>query len=183
MGDIDTSAEVDGATPAATESTDSGGSGFDPITSQEEFDKRLAGRLGRERAKFADYDAVKAKAAKFDELEAANKTELQKLAERAEAAEKRAAQAESVALRSKVAAAKGVPASSLTGTTEEELTASADELIAWRDGNKTAEPAPKKVPTATSGGGLKSGATGKGDSALTPKQLAAERLRQMRAGT
>lgn len=170
---------------ADTVDTESGGEkkepeGFDPITSQEEFDKRLAARLGRERAKFSDYEAVKAKAAKFDDLEAANKSELQKLSERAEAAEKRATAAERAAERQSVAAAKGVPATSLMGDTREELEASADELIAWRD--KNAPPPPKKVTTATSGGGLKSGATGNGDAALSPKALAAERLRQMRSG-
>lgn len=152
---------------------------FDPITSQEDFDKRLASRLTRERAKFSDYDALKAKADQLDKIEAANKTELQKAVERAEAAEKRASVAEFESLRAAVASDKGVPASSLAGSTREELEAAAEELLAWRG---QANPAPKKVTTATSGGGLKSGATGAGDSKLSPKAVAAERLRQMRAG-
>lgn len=180
MGDVVTSEE--GGTEveenAGAESRDTAPQ-FDPITNQEEFDKRLAQRLSRERSKFSDYDAIKAKAAKLDEIEAANKSELQKLAERAEAAEQRASAAEFASLRESVASGKGVPASSLTGTTREELEASADELIAWRDKNA---PAPKKVTTATSGGGLKSGATANGGANLSPKAVAAERLRQMRAG-
>ena len=48
---------------------------FEPITSQEQLDGILKGRLAREReqaaAKYADYDELKAKAAKFDEAEAA----------------------------------------------------------------------------------------------------------------
>lgn len=52
---------------------------FKPIGSQEELDRRVGERLARERAKFADYDDLKAKAEKFDEAEAATKTELQKL--------------------------------------------------------------------------------------------------------
>ncbi|OHU67401.1 hypothetical protein BKG87_22160 [Mycobacteroides chelonae] len=152
---------------------------FDPITNQEEFDKRLAQRLGRERAKFSDYDALKAKAAKLDEIEAANKSELQKLSERADAAEKRAEKAELESLRAAVASEKGVPASSLIGRTREELEAGADELIAWRDKNA---PPPKKVTTATSGGGLKSGAAANGGTTLSPKAHAAEQLRRMRAG-
>lgn len=64
-------ADDDGGTPPE----------FNPITSQDEFDHRIGDRLARERAKFADYDALKEKAAKFDEVDAASKTELQKLQE------------------------------------------------------------------------------------------------------
>lgn len=52
---------------------------FTPITSQEDLDRKLGERLARERSKYADYDDLKAKAAKFDEADAASKTELQKL--------------------------------------------------------------------------------------------------------
>ncbi len=115
------------------------------------------------------------------EYEDRDKSELQKALERAEAAEKAAAEAQFTAMRSKVAAAKGVPASSLTGTTEEELNASADELIAWRDQNKPpSTPTPKRTPT--SGGGLKSGASGSESTNLDPKAAAADALRRLRAG-
>lgn len=67
--------EGEGGAPAAPE----GGSEFKAITSQEELDRRVGDRLARERAKFADYDDLKAKAAKFDEVDQASKTELQKL--------------------------------------------------------------------------------------------------------
>lgn len=114
------------------------------------------------------------------EYEDRDKSELQKALERAEAAEKTAAEAQFSAMRSKVAAAKGVPASSLTGTTEEELNTSADELIAWRDQNKPpSTPTPKRTPT--SGGGLKSGASGS-ENNLDPKAAAADALRRLRAG-
>jgi hypothetical protein len=52
---------------------------FTPPTSQEEFDRMVGARLQREREKFADYDTLKEKAGKFDEADAASKTELQKL--------------------------------------------------------------------------------------------------------
>jgi hypothetical protein len=52
---------------------------FKPIASQEDLDRVIGDRLARERAKFGDYDDLKAKAAKFDEVDAASKTELQKL--------------------------------------------------------------------------------------------------------
>lgn len=71
-------------------------------------------------------------AQRLAELEESQKTEAQKAQERLEAAEKRAAELESKATRAEVAAAKGVPASLLTGNTVEELEASADALIAFK---------------------------------------------------
>lgn len=56
----------------------SGGSNFTPPASQEELNRIIEQRLARERGKFADYDDLKAKAAKFDEADAASKSELQK---------------------------------------------------------------------------------------------------------
>ena len=60
----------------ADEATD-----FQPITSQEQLDGILKGRLARERekvaSKYADYDDLKAKAAKFDEAEAAQASDLE----------------------------------------------------------------------------------------------------------
>ena len=62
---------------------------FTPITSQEEFDERIKARIARVKATPpADYDELKAKAAKLDELEEASKSELQKATERAEALQK-----------------------------------------------------------------------------------------------
>lgn len=80
----------------------------------------------------ADKKAALDKAKKFDDLENANKTELQKLTDRAEAAEKRANENDLKAVKADVAVAKGVPASLLSGTTEDELNASADALLAFR---------------------------------------------------
>lgn len=45
---------------------------------QADLDKQIQQRLDRERKRFADYDAVKAKAAKLDEIEKANATDLEK---------------------------------------------------------------------------------------------------------
>lgn len=62
------------------------------VFTQEELDRIVGDRLARERGKYADYDDLKAAAAKLKELEDANKTELEKAQEAREAAE-RAAQA------------------------------------------------------------------------------------------
>lgn len=149
---------------------ESGDSGFTPITSQEEFEKALGKRLAHERSKFADYEDVKAKAAQLDELQEAGKSELQKMQEAVEAAERRAKDAESKALRTEVAAEKGVPVSVLTGYSREELVASAEALLEWRASQ--AGGTARKADTAR----LKSGATG-GSESLTPKEKAAAALR------
>jgi hypothetical protein len=79
---------------------------------QAEMDAIIGERLKRDRAKYADYDELKAKAAKYDEAEEASKSELQKAVEerdrlKAELDKRDAerARAEKVA---KVAAEKGV---------------------------------------------------------------------------
>lgn len=60
---------TEGAPPAA----------FKAPASQEDLDRIVEQRLARERAKFADYEDLKSKAAKFDEADQASKTELQRL--------------------------------------------------------------------------------------------------------
>ena len=113
---------------------------FTAPASQEEMDRIIQARLDRERKKFADYDELKKAADRLTQIEEANKSEAEKAAARAEAAEKRAAELEAKALRAEVAAAKGVPAALLTGSTQEELEAAADALIAFRGEQKSAGP-------------------------------------------
>jgi DNA repair exonuclease SbcCD ATPase subunit len=124
------------------------GKEFTAITSQEDFDKAIQARIARERAKIpTDYDDLKTKAAKFAEWEEAQKTEAQKAQERLDAAEKRASELELKVTRAEVAAAKGVPANLLTGSTQEELEASADALIAFKG-----EPQPQRLHIPNEGG-------------------------------
>lgn len=125
-------------TAEAGEETEQAEQEFNAPESQEELDRIIQARLDRERKRFADYDEVKAKAAKLEEIEQANKTEAEKAAARAEAAEKRANELEAKALKAEVAASKGVPAALLTGSTQEELEESADALIAFRGEQKAA---------------------------------------------
>ena len=103
---------------------------------QAEVDAIVGDRLARERAKFADYEQLKDKAAKFDQVEEASKSDLQKEQDKSAKLQaeldKMKAQASAQAARDKVAAAKGVPAHLLTGSTEEECTAQADKLLQWR---------------------------------------------------
>lgn len=111
---------------------------FQPPASQEDLNRIIQERLAREREKFAGFDDIKAKAEQFDALQEQNKTDLQKEQERAAAAEKRAIKAELKALRADVAITKGVPPNLLSGSTKEELEASAVALLAF----KGEQPAP-----------------------------------------
>lgn len=125
------------ATADAGELTETDGAdSFKAPASQEELDRIIQARLDRERKRFGDYDELKARASKLAEIEEANKTEAEKAQARAEAAEKRATELEAKAIRAEVAAAKGVPVALLTGSTQEELEAAADALIAFRGEQK-----------------------------------------------
>jgi hypothetical protein len=112
---------------------------------QAEVDKVVADRLARERAKYADYDDLKARASKLDELESANQSELEKLTGKVASLtdENKGTKAENLRLR--VALAKGLTgdkaelADRLRGDTQEELEADADKLLSF----VSKEPEPK----------------------------------------
>ncbi len=96
------------------------------LASQLEHWKSMA-RKNEQRAK-----ENAAAAARLTEIEDAQKSEAEKLQAKLEAAERRAAEAEQARLRAEVAQTKGVPADLLSGSTEDELQASADALLAFR---------------------------------------------------
>jgi hypothetical protein len=105
---------------------------FAPITSQADLDRVIGERLNRQRAQFGDYDTLKTKAAKLDEIEAKSKSELERATDAAKAHEARASAAETALMRHQVAAAKGIPAEladRLNGKTKEEMEADADKLL------------------------------------------------------
>jgi len=91
---------------------------------QEQIDALVEERLVRDRKSSGYYD-MKEKAEKYDELQEASKTELQKLKERAEKAEveiKALKQNEQIeAWKQEVSEATGVKTSLLSGTTKEEI--------------------------------------------------------------
>ncbi len=100
---------------------------------QSEMNAILQDRLARERGKYADYEVFKAKAEKFDAAEEAEKSELQKANERADALKKQVDQLTAAAslrdLRAKVAKATGVPEELLNADTEEACTAQAQAIL------------------------------------------------------
>lgn len=106
---------------------------------QEELNAIIDKRYARMMEKFADYDDLKAKAAKLDELEEASKSELQKATERAEKLEaelngmKR--EAEVRAIRDEVATEMNIPSNLLTGSTKEECEAQAKNILEFAKPN------------------------------------------------
>lgn len=166
------------ATPAPTTQADpaSGASpAYTPPASQAELDRIIGDRLARERAKFSDYDTVKAKADRLDAAEQAAKTEAQRLSERIAAAEARAIAADRRALAREM----GVPVSAIHGDTEAAMRASAQEVLDWHAAQlkaaTKAPPAPAPKPT-----GLHSGAAPSAD--RSGKESAAAALRQLSLG-
>lgn len=111
---------------------------------QEEVNAIVEGRVKKESAKYADYADLKEKASKYDELEEANKTELQKATERNVALQKQIDDLNrATALRDmkdKVAKETGVPCELLSAETEEECKAQAEAILAFAGANKASYP-------------------------------------------
>lgn len=102
---------------------------------QTELDTIVRDRLQRERNKYADYEAYKEKAEKFDAAEEARKSELQKATERVTALETELnalkKSNEVRAIRDQVAKETGVPATLLTADTEEACKEQAEAIKAF----------------------------------------------------
>lgn len=122
---------------------------------QDEVNAIVGKRLAEEKSKFADYEEIKAKAAKFDEAEEANKSELQKAVERAnnlEAELNGLKKTEEVRqTREKIATETGIPAHLLTGDTEEACKAQAEAIKAFATPNYPKVKDSGEVPKTSSG--------------------------------
>ena len=92
---------------------------------QEEVNQIVGDRLKRESAKYADYEDLKSKAEKFDELSGQNQALQTELNELKNANTIRD-------MRSKVAEETGVPANLLTGMTEEECKTQAAAIMEFK---------------------------------------------------
>lgn len=67
----------------ATKTTATQNDTFTPITSQEDFDRRISARLKREAEKYRDYESIKAKADQFDILAQESQTDHERAVEQA----------------------------------------------------------------------------------------------------
>lgn len=119
-----------------TQNTQNNGTGTETqetrTLTQEELDAIVENRLRREREKYKDYDALKEKAGKYDEIQDSGKTELQKAAEKIAALQGQVdayTKAESLrGIREKVSKETGVPASLLSGEDEATCKAQAQAI-------------------------------------------------------
>ena len=106
---------------------------------QDEVNAIIGERLAKEKAKYTDYEALREKAQRLDEIEEANKTELQKATEENESLKAKVAEYEKEKelrmIRDNVAKETGVPADLLTADTEEACKAQAQAIIEYAKPN------------------------------------------------
>lgn len=133
---------------------------------QADVDKIVNERLKRERAKYADYDDLKAKAEAADKAGEKDKSEVAQLTSQMEKLNKDLADERRQRHIVEVAASKGLTpahAKRLTGSTREEIEASADELL-------EDFPIPAKADPDTEPGKDDAGDTGKTPPATKPRE-------------
>jgi hypothetical protein len=115
-------------TPAPTPAPADSGKTF----TQEDLDRIVGERVQRERSKYGDYDALKQKATRLDELEAASKSDVERVTGERDQFKTQAEQTAAEALRLRVALEKKLPAElidRLQGSTKEDLEKDADQLL------------------------------------------------------
>lgn len=115
---------------------------------------QLEERLARERAKFADYDTLKAAADELAALKDSQKTAEQRTADRMAALEAQLAATNLAALRARVQATHKIDNADaelfLTGTTADQLEAQAKRLAERTSGpGSNYVPSQGRIPTAT----------------------------------
>lgn len=106
---------------------------------QAELNAIVQDRIARERSKYGNFEELKEKALKFDQIEEESKSELQKATERADSLQAeldKMKKADAVrTLREEVSKETGVPANLLHGTTKEECEAQAKDILAYAKPN------------------------------------------------
>lgn len=111
---------------------------------QDEVNAIVGRRVAETSAKYADYEALKKKAQAYDAAEEASKSELQKATERADALQTKLDEMINAdntrKIRDKVAQETGVPASLLSGKTEEECANQAKAIMEFAKPIKSGYP-------------------------------------------
>lgn len=137
QADTATTQSKEAAGKAQENSSDS----YTPPATQADLDRIIENRLARERQKVADYNELKAKAAKFDEAQEAKKTTEQKAAERIAALEKENQAFKLAEVKARIAAEHGISPDLLAGDSEESLAAQAGKIA-----EAIANASPKTAP-------------------------------------
>ena len=111
---------------------------------QAELNAIVQKRVGEVTSKYANYEELKEKAQRFDQIEEDSKSELQKANEKADSLQSeldalKAANRERE-LKEKISAETGVPAGLLRGTSEEDLKAQAEAIAKYAKSNKGSYP-------------------------------------------
>lgn len=117
---------------------------------QAEIDEIVAKRVARVKKQYGDYEDMKKKAAKFDEIEAANKSELEKLTDQNQKLAAQLAEREHAALIQTACIKHGVPADCMdlvTGADEESIDKAAEKVAKLA----SASVKPPKGPSGTEG--------------------------------
>lgn len=117
---------------------------------QAEIDEIVAKRVARVKKQYGDYEDMKKKAAKFDEIEAANKSELEKLTDQNQKLAAQLAEREHAALIQAACIKHGVPADYMdlvTGADEEAIDKAAEKVAKLA----SASVKPPKGPSGTEG--------------------------------
>lgn len=103
---------------------------------QDEVNRIIGERVARAEGKYSDYEELKAKAAKLDEIEEANKSELEKATEKANALQAELdglKQAEAIRqMRDEVSAETGVPAYLITADDKEKAMEQAKSILDFK---------------------------------------------------
>lgn len=124
---------------------------------QAELNAIVQKRIGEVSAKYENFEELKEKAQKFDEIEEQSKSELQKATERADALQRELdgmKKADSVRrIREEVSTELGVPVNLLTGGTKEECEAQAKGILSFAK--------PNAYPAVKDGGEVRSTSSGK----------------------
>jgi hypothetical protein len=127
--------------PGKQEKGDMRMSEFKPITTQEEFDAAIKGRLSREKEKYGDYDQLKSRVAELEEENVDLKSTIEATNQSKAAADKQLEDMqkqivgyETASLRTRIALQHGLPydlADRLQGTDEESFKADAERLAGY----------------------------------------------------
>lgn len=129
---------------------------FKPITTQEEFDAAIKGRLSREKEKYGDYDQLKSRVAELEEenvglkstIEATNQSKAD-ADKQLEDLQNQIAGYETANLRTRVALQYGLPydlADRLQGNDEESFKADAERLAGYMKPKESIPPLKTNEP-------------------------------------